>query len=340
MTLFIGPVGKTGGPAIKNEITLRYLFGSEIPNIVNTLSRSAVNQVLSAMRFALSREQQAIIAVSSGGRKVLLPMALKKADRYTDFCYSVICIGGTVAEEAWDDLKCAESLRRASLVAVETQGVANKLKALGVDNIHVMPNFVEDIHAMHPRVSFDETTMRFVFLSSVRNKKGISTMIDAFRVALSEGANALLDIYGPIRPDFDEALLDGLNDAETPIRYRGPVSHDDVSDVLRGYHCFIFPSEYETEGFPAVVAEAMACGLPIIASDIAYNSEIVRDGTNGIVFPAGDVQALSDAVVRISRNRGFAQKVSDNNVSDASRYDAGTVVGLYADALRDRGWTL
>lgn len=339
MTLFIGPVGSAGGPSIKNSITLKYLFDDPAGvRVLNTEKCSRVRQALDALRFACSKDGQAIVAVSRTGRKVLYPIAARKGGRGDRL--ALICIGGTVAEEASGNPRFMRALSRASMVAVETRGVAQKLEALGVPRPYVFPNFVEHLAACQPLVSFSEPTVRFVFLSSVRNVKGIATMLLAFRKALARGANASLDMYGPMRTDFDRGLFDGLGSRGEPIAYCGPVNHDAVRETLAGYHCFVFPTEYKLEGFPAVLAEAMASGLPIIASDIAYNAEIVSNERGGLLFPAGDDEALAACICRLCEHRETLKRMSQVNAAEASRFDAETVIASFKSELIERGWSL
>ena len=164
-------------------------------------------------------------------------------------------------------------------------------------------------------------------------------MVSAFREAVSFGLDASLDIYGPIKADFDRSILDGIGEGE-PIAYRGAVPNAEVVGTLAGYDCFVFPSEYETEGFPAVLAEAMAAGLPILASDVCYNPEIVADGENGWLFPAGDAAALANLFSQCEERRDELARMAENNHEDCLRYDAAAVVGGFRLALEERGWSL
>lgn len=340
MTLFVGPVAETGGPAIKNSITLKHLFPEGGFSLVNTYGRGITNRAGSIAGTAVSRDRQVIVAVSRKGRAVLWPIVFRKAKADPLFKYALICIGGTVADEAEGNLRLVDCMRAASIVAVETRGVADRLESLGIEGVHLMTNFVEDLSAKRaaPRPA-GRGPLRFAFLSSVRDKKGVGAMVGAFRRALSAGLDAALDIYGPIKADFDRSVLDGIGEDE-PISYKGIVPHAEVVSTLARHDCFVFPSEYETEGFPAVLAEAMAAGLPILASDVCYNPEIVVDGRNGWLFPAGNVSALAELFVRCGERREELARMARANSEDCLRYDATAVVGGFRRALEERGWSL
>lgn len=340
MTLFIGPVAESGGPAIKNSIMLKYLFPEGGYSLVNTQGHDLASRLSSVIRTIASRDRQAIVAVSRKGRAVLWPIVHWKAKKNPSFKYALICIGGTIAVEASTNRRLVDSMQAASIVAVETRGVAEQLGDLGIDGTHLMTNYVDNLSVRRrPSKPSEQASLRFVFLSSVRNKKGVRTMLEAFRKALASGLDASLDIYGPIRADFDRSILEGIRENE-PIAYKGTVPNADVIETLAAYDCFVFPSEYEAEGFPAVLAEAMAAGLPILASDICYNPEIVVDDRNGWIFPSGNVPALAALFARCGERREDLSRMALTNFTNCLRFDAETVVGEFRNALIDRGWSL
>ena len=341
MTLFIGPVGDSGGPAIKNSITVRELRKNAQIDVLNTLDRTCAHTVSIIVKLLISRDKQAIVAVSSGGRKILFPILRAKRMLSRGFSYSIICIGGTISKEAASRSLYKKVLRDASMVAVETGGVCRDLHKMGVDGVAVMPNMVENVGDVRVSQSFDEKPVRFVFLSSIRNGKGIKTMLEAFRRLQRLVPNkAILDIYGPIRPDFDLTLFDGIDASSTPIRYLGSVLYVYLLETLCKYHCLLFPSEFDTEGFPGILAEAMSIGLPIIASDIAHNAEIIQQERNGLLFEAGAVESLLAEMLRLLSDSSKMTYMSRNNITDSLKYRSDYVVKEFADNLRKKGWTI
>ncbi|HUJ92437.1 MAG TPA: glycosyltransferase, partial [Gaiellaceae bacterium] len=80
------------------------------------------------------------------------------------------------------------------------------------------------------------------------------------------------------------------------VRFLGALPRDRVLELFRAADASILPSSWEN--FPHTVVEALAVGTPVIATAIGGVAEIVHDGENGLLVPAGDAAALAGAVRR------------------------------------------
>lgn len=97
-----------------------------------------------------------------------------------------------------------------------------------------------------------------------------------------------------------------------PLGYRS-----DVERILKGADVFALPTY--REGLPRSVIEAMATGLPAVVTDIAACRELVTDGENGLVVPAGDVSALEHAIRRLAADSALRRAMSASAVQRARR---------------------
>ena len=108
-----------------------------------------------------------------------------------------------------------------------------------------------------------------------------------------------LDIYGQV----DSAQIEWFDELQSKfpsyIRYAGLVPFDKSVDVLKEYFALLFPTYYEGEGFAGTLIDAFSAGVPVIASDWKYNTEIVN-GNVGFVYPAEDVQAFVQVLKMIA----------------------------------------
>ncbi len=77
-----------------------------------------------------------------------------------------------------------------------------------------------------------------------------------------------------------------------------PGERSDVDDVMRGLHCFVLPSL--AEGISNTILEAMASGLPVIATAVGGNSDLVTNGQTGVIVPPDNVQEMAVAIARLA----------------------------------------
>jgi len=151
---------------------------------------------------------------------------------------------------------------------------------------------------------------RFVYLGKVKKTKGVLDLAAAAE-RFPEGEVAV-DVYGP----FDEGLSALSFDAYRNTRYRGILASHEIRDTLLNYDALVLPTFYEGEGYPGVIIEAYAAGLPVIATDWRAIPEIVSEDC-GILVPARDVDALFGAmkslVDDVPRYRSLSEKALRRN---------------------------
>ena len=144
-----------------------------------------------------------------------------------------------------------------------------------------------------------------LFVGRLSEEKGIRTLLSAWR-PLSIPLKIVGD--GPLRQDlFYE--LSKFNVGE--VEYLGSLPHAGVLTLMKRARILIFPSQWY-EGFPLTIAEAFACALPIIASDIGSQAEIVRNGYSGLHFRAGDVTDLREKIQWCFRNPEEVSRMGEN----------------------------
>ncbi|MEL7448568.1 MAG: TIGR03088 family PEP-CTERM/XrtA system glycosyltransferase [Pseudomonadota bacterium] len=120
----------------------------------------------------------------------------------------------------------------------------------------------------------------------------------AFAKAASESALCDTDVRlamigdGPLRAE----AMDVLKSASLAERTWLPGARDDIPGLMRGMSVFALPSL--NEGISNTVLEAMASGLPVVATDVGGNPELIQAGRTGELVPADDVEAFSTALVR------------------------------------------
>jgi sugar transferase (PEP-CTERM/EpsH1 system associated) len=113
--------------------------------------------------------------------------------------------------------------------------------------------------------------------------------------SLSERLRLVMIGDGPLRAECKQLLEAGrIGDLAWLPGERG-----DVAEIMGGFDCFVLPSL--AEGISNTILEAMASGLPVIATDVGGNADLVEAGITGQIVPAGDPQALADQIVKLAK---------------------------------------
>jgi glycosyltransferase involved in cell wall biosynthesis len=187
--------------------------------------------------------------------------------------------------------------RLASRVVCVCEAEARLARAIGpADRVRVVHNGIEPVGAgpVHPRAA--EIARRgavLCALTRLRLGKGLETLIDALPPVRAHHPRVQLAIGGE-GPEIDalraRSQTLAIGDA---VHFLGRA--DDPLSNLRGSDLFVHPSW--AESFPYVILEAMAVGLPIVASDVGGIGEALVDGESGLLVAPGDTEALSRALI-------------------------------------------
>lgn len=217
-----------------------------------------------------------------------------------------VVVGGWLPEMLDNNAWLTRFVKSCYAVYVETQSMARLLGRI-LDNVVVMPNCKPLKICAENEIKTDfKEPYRLCTFSRVSKEKGIGLAVDAVLSVnkLLKKKTFVLDIYGQIDRSEQERswFEDVLKKDDESIAYRGEVDFDKSVDVLRNYFALLFPSYYSGEGFPGTFLDAFASGLPIIASDWKYNSELITEGKTGMIFKARDVNMLEKDLLSVAEN--------------------------------------
>jgi glycosyltransferase involved in cell wall biosynthesis len=174
-------------------------------------------------------------------------------------------------------------------------------------------------------------------LARLSPPKGIDTMIEAAKIVIASYPSVRFVIAGtgPLETDLSRKVRDLR--LEPYVRMPGFV--DDVPGFLAGLDLYVLPSD--TEGTPLALIEAMAAGLPVVATRVGGVPEVVIDGVTGLLVPPRQPKALAQAIVRLlvdpdlAKSMGASGRERAETVFDA-KVTAEKTVEVYRDVLASK----
>ena len=221
------------------------------------------------------------------------------------------------------------SIREADAVTCVSRYTRERVVEIyGRHDVHVVPNGVDTVRfrpAPANRLPSGRP-FRLLFVGNRTRRKG---------------ADLLGPVVARLGDGFELWYTGGQRPDEEPIRAPqavplGRLSLTELVDAYNACDALIFPSRLE--GFGLAVAEAMACGLPVIASRCSSLPELVVDGHGGVLCPVDDVEAFASAARLLADDADRRRAMGEFNRSRAEReFSFAAMAGRYARLYRQLG---
>ncbi|CAO3363115.1 glycosyltransferase family 4 protein [Azospirillum melinis] len=211
--------------------------------------------------------------------------------------------------------------RRSSAVVANSDGLAVLARSFAPDqSIAIIPNGVDatrfspaDAGPLDPMIVDDGNAgdrLSLLFVGRVVRQKGLDVLFEAL-ASLPATTRSRIGLTivgdGPARPEL-EAQAARLALSER-IVFRGWLGRDELPAAYRAADAFVFPSR--DEGMPNVVLEAMAAGLPVVATRIAGNRDLVVEEETGLMLDADDTPALAAALARLAEDPALRRRLGE-----------------------------
>ncbi|MEJ2107788.1 MAG: glycosyltransferase [Acidiferrobacteraceae bacterium] len=165
------------------------------------------------------------------------------------------------------------------------------------------------------------------YVGRLRAVKGIQVLVEAWSLMAPDHKLAIAG-DGSLREELTNRIAElGL---EQQVRFCGEI--DNVPELLRQTRVYVQPS-YQ-EGMPNSVLEAMAAGLPIVATRVSGNVDLVHDGENGFLVPPGDKDALAQAIRRLLEDPELASRMGERSRQLAAEFGVPIVTAKLLQRFR------
>lgn len=164
-------------------------------------------------------------------------------------------------------------------------------------------------------LGINETDTVLGMIANFRVQKNHRNIIMAFAEVkkVIEDAVLVLAGSGPLEEDMKK-LADEYGVFEK-ILFLGSV--EDVTNLYHIFDIFCLPSLYE--GLPLSILEAMACNIPVIATNVSGNSEVIQSGENGILVPSDNSRELAEGLIQLANDRKLRERVADRGYRTVER---------------------
>lgn len=181
----------------------------------------------------------------------------------------------------------------------------------GIDTTYFSKEKVslQEQESLKKELGISENDFVFIFVGRLVGDKGINELISAFSQLPTPNSQLLL--IGPLESDLDPLHHESLKEIENNPNIISVGFQSDVRLYYSISDCLVFPSY--REGFPNVVLQAGAMGLPSIVTNINGCNEIVVEGQNGIIVSVKNTEVLKEAMLKVMTEEVFYNELQQNS---------------------------
>ena len=182
----------------------------------------------------------------------------------------------------------------------------------GINTSYFNPNqfSVYEKSILKKELNIQENDFVFIFVGRLVGDKGVNELIEAFKQLSKQFSTSKLLLVGPFEEKLDPLGSETLNEISQNNNIISVGFQKDVRPYFAISNALVFPSY--REGFPNVVLQSGAMGLPSIVSDINGCNEIIKDEENGLIISVKDSEAIYKAMKRLLENSVLKNKLQQN----------------------------
>ena len=277
------------------------------------------------------RYPHAPVVLSTSAQNVYLMLRIFKLLRVKRHIIHWV-VGGAFPQEVMNGRFKASVFNYVGLNLVQCQSMVEKLKIAGVTNVKYVSNFkkISYYPDLEKNLAIREhnSKKRFVFLGRLHPAKGCDYIVQAVELLNQKGYKEqfIVDFYGKFDESYQDLFLKSIETINN-ISYNGQLNLKESQgyDTLATYDAMLFPTYHPSEGFAGVFIDAFIASLPVLASNWAYNSDIINEKL-GRIYPVHDVGALCQTMEDCIQGDLDLIQMARNVRLEAVKYDAQFVI--------------
>jgi glycosyltransferase involved in cell wall biosynthesis len=215
------------------------------------------------------------------------------------------------------------ALKWADVVTAGSNETYEYYSKLG-SNVSYIPNGI-DIKSLHSGID-TRFKKQIIFVGRLSKEKGIITLLEAAK-NIPQEINLLIVGNGP----EEKTVLDYESSYDN-IHYLGYQPKEKTIPLIRGSILLIQPSF--AEGISGTLLEAMACKIPIVATNVGGNKELLGNNNAGILIEPGDSKALLKKILELVNDTNLRKKIAESACNEVQKYDWSNIGQLYLDLYK------
>ena len=197
------------------------------------------------------------------------------------------------------------SLRSASGIITVSKSLRREMLRRGWPRTRVVAiaNGVAEQEPIFAIDRIEQSSWTLGMVALIRPRKGIEVLLQAFREVLRSNPDVRLNVIGSFEtPEYESQVLAQTKELgiESAVRWKGFTR--DVNSAIRELDALVLPSLFG-EGMPMVVLEALAVGVPVVATRVEGTPEVIRDGREGYLAEPSNPQSLARTIERLISDR-------------------------------------
>jgi glycogen(starch) synthase len=223
--------------------------------------------------------------------------------------------------------------RKASFRSVCSDDLRELARKADPDSeFYTIPNGVET-ERFHPIDRPKNSKVKIIFIGRLIPRKGFHRVVRALPlVRKSTTVPFEVEVVGTGAHRTELDLLAEELQVSDLISYVGMVPYDQLERSYQYADVFVLTSL--SEGMPSVILEAMGAGLPIIASDVGGNNEIVHEGENGFLIKGDDIDLLAEKITLLINDAAIREQMGKKSREYALEYDWKNIMSKYDSLIR------